>query len=538
MIKIGDLLLRDIRLGTSKITAAYIGNTKIYPNIDYVDSGIEYGNWVYADPVRTRTATPWTQDVYADGSRGPKIYGTQTTDKQTATTTQKYGDWSYTNPPTSRSRYVTPVYTYTDIVREGTPTTQSENSTKSTIYGDWVYNITTTAGSRTRTVTDRYQFTDTYKDITQANQTENGTRSIGAYTYNWAASTRTAIVTYTFTDATKTTPLTESGTVTYNPTFNVTGTPVSASGGTATFANTGTAQRLWNGSVISGQNGTFTISSLSKSATSPSDVSISELNVIFPTRGTVTGPVKNAFIIPTYSIDGKSITVTEGNSVQVSQVENLITNTTYTIDTLSANPTSVSSNGGTSIITTSGKMNKTFTSGAKEETPFTPNLSINSVQGVTLNGNIITFTSNASSSTSRSVIVTASYTGATSKTITVSQPAGIVNFTASVSFMFNQIDEEGNGNWYMNINTDPEINYEVSLKPTGGVTFSNTETGDVEPINFDNLDLSTNPNDETYRHRIDINPSPRFNYNPTSGDLQIVSKNSKYVCTDTTVYYQ
>lgn len=90
----------------------------------------------------------------------------------------------------------------------------------------------------------------------------------------------------------------------------------------------------------------------------------------------------------------------------------------------------------------------------------------------------------------------------------------------------------------MNINTDPEINYEVSLKPTGSVTFSNTETGDVEPINFDNLDLSTNPNDEIYRYRIDINPSPRFNYNPTSGDLQIVSKNSKYVCTDTTVYYQ
>lgn len=535
MIKIGDLLLKDIRLGDSKITTAYLCDTKIYPNIDYVDNGIEYGDWVYSDPVRTRTATPWTQDVYGDGSRGPKIYGTQTTDRQTATTTQEYGTWSYTNPPTSRSRSVTPVYTYTDIVRNGTATTQSENSIKSTIYGDWVYNITTDTGSRTRTVTDRYQFTDTYEDITQANQTEDGTRSVGAYTYNWADSTRTAIVTYTFTDATETTSLTESGTVTYNPTFNVTGTPVSASGGTATFANTGTAQRLWNGSVISEENGTFTISSLSKSATSPSDVSISGLNVIFPTRGIVTGPVKHAFIIPTYSIDGKSITVTEGNIVRVFQIENLITDTTYTIDTLSANPTSVSSNGGTSIITTSGKINNTFTSGAKEETPFTPNLNINSVQGVTLDGNIITFTSNASSSTSRSVIVTASYTGATSKTITVSQPAGVVSFTASISFTFDQIDDYGN--WYMNIDTDPEVNYEVSLKPMGVVTFSHIETGSVKPINLDNLDLSTNPDDEIYRYRIDINPSPGVDYNPTSGNLQIVSKNSKYVCTDTTVYY-
>lgn len=533
MIKIGDLLLRDIRLGTSKITAAYIGNTKIYPNIDYVDSGIEYGDWVYADPVRTRTATPWTQDVYADGSRGPKIYGTQTTDRETATTTQEYGIWSYTNPPTSRSRSVTPVYTYTDVVRKGTATTQSENSTKSTIYGDWVYNITTATGSRTRTVTDRYQFTDTYKDITQANQKENGTRSVGAYTYNWAASTRTAIVTYTFTDATKTTPLTESGTVTYNPTFNVTGTPVSASGGTATFANTGTAQRLWNGSVISGQNGTFTISSLSKSATSPSDVSISELNVIFPTRGTVTGPVKNAFIIPTYLIDGKSITVTEGNSVQVSQIENLITNTTYTIDTLSANPTNVSSNGGTSTITTSGTITKTFTSGAKEETPFTPNLSINSVSGITLNGNILTFTSNASSANSRSVTVTASYPNATSKTITVNQQAGIVNFTATVSFAFNMTGENS-GNWYMNIQPDPDnIINEVELEPIGNITFQ-TSDGQIKPININSGDYSTQLGD----YRIDLNPPPSNpDFEPKSGSLEIRSKNSKYVCTNTTVFW-
>lgn len=537
MIKIGDLLLKDIRLGTSKITAAYIGNTKIYPNIDHVDSGIEYGDWVYADPVRTRTATSWTQDVYADGSKGPKIYGNQTTDEEIATTTQKYEDWSYTNPPTSRSRSVTTVYTYKDIIHEGTSTTQSEDSVKSTIYGDWVYNITTTEGSRTRTVTDRYQFLDTYKDVTQANQTEEGTRSVGAYTYNWAASTRTATVTYTFTGDTKTTPLTESGTVTYNPIFNVTGTPVSASGGTATFENTGTAQRLWNGYLISDEPGTFTISSLSKSETSPSDVSINGLNVIFPTRGTAIGPVKHAFIMPTYSIDEKSITVTENNGVQVSQIENIITNTAYTIDTLSANPTSVSSNGGTSTITTSGTITKTFTSGAKEETPFTPNLSIDSVQGVTLEGNIITFTSNASSPTPRSVIVTASYTDATSKTITVSQSAGIVNFTASVSFMFNQTDEEGNGNWYMNINTQPSINHEVSLKPTGTVTFSNTETEDIKLINFDTLDLSTDPNDPIYQSRIDIDLSPKSDYEPTSGDLQIFSKNSKYVCTDTTVYY-
>lgn len=537
MIKIGDLLLKDIRLGTTKITAIYIGSTKVYPNIDHIDNGTDYGAWVYTDPTRKRIATPWTQEVYSDGSKGPKIYDTATTQTETAVTTTEYSAWTYANPPATRNRTATPVYTYTDIVRKGTAVPQSETAVKTTVYGDWVYNITTTAGSRSRTVTSRYTFTDTYKDVTETPQSENGTRSVGAYTYNWAASTRTATVTYTFTDATKTTPLTESGTVTYNPTFNVTGTPVSASGGTATFKNTGTAQRLWNGSVISEQNGTFTILSLSKSTISPSDVSISELNVIFPTRGTVIGPVKHAFIIPTYLIDEKSITVTEYNYVQVSQVENLITNTTYTIDTLSANPTSVSSNGGTSIITTSGKINKTFTSGAKEETPFTPNLSINSVQGVTLNDNIITFTSNASSPTPRSVIVTASYTGATSKTITVSQPAGIVNFKAFVSFMFNKIDEEDNGNWYMNINTSPEINYEVSLKPTGDVTFSNTETGDVKSIDFNNLDLSTNPNDEIYRYRIDINPSPRSNYNPTSGNLQIVSKNSKYVCTDTTVYY-
>lgn len=531
MIKIGDLLLKDIRLGTTKITAAYIGSTKIYPNISYVDSGIDYGDWVYADPVRTRTATPWTQDVYADGSRGPKVYGTQTTDRQTATTTQEYGTWSYTNPPTSRSRSVTPVYTYTDIVREGTPTTQSENSTKSTIYGDWVYNITTATGSRTRTVTDRYQFTDTYKDITQANQTENGTRSVGAYTYNWAASTRTATVTYTFTDANKTIPLTESGTVTYNPVFTYTNS-IPASGGSVTFPTSGTTERLWNGSVVSGQSTTVSVSSVSGTSTG---FTVNGRIITAASFGTTLSGGRSISLTVNYSVDGKSLTTitSGGTNIGINQLGNKVESSTYVIDTLSANPTTVSSNGGTSTITTSGTRTDTYSSGAIGTEAFTPNLSINSVSGITLSGNILTFTSNASSANPRSVIVTASYPNAANKTITVSQQAGVIEFTATVSFMFNQTDENS-GNWYMTINTNPEnIISEVELEPLGTIVFEKSD-GQVKPININSGDYST----ELGNNRLDLNPPPSNpDFEPKSGSLEIKSKNSKYVCTNTTVFW-
>lgn len=93
---------------------------------------------------------------------------------------------------------------------------------------------------------------------------------------------------------------------------------------------------------------------------------------------------------------------------------------------ISANPTTIAASGGTSTITTSCTRTKTpvYTSGstgtATTESA-TPTLAINGT-GFTLSGTTVTASKN--NVAARTAIVTASYSGATSKSITITQSAG------------------------------------------------------------------------------------------------------------------
>ena len=107
--------------------------------------------------------------------------------------------------------------------------------------------------------------------------------------------------------------------------------------------------------------------------------------------------------------------------------------TTSTIS-LSASTTSIGAGGGTSTITRSGTTKTTYTSGSESTSSFTPTLSIDdnaAANGFTLSGTTVTAANRGTiEGAERSCTVTASYTGATSKTVTISQAE---NKIASVS---------------------------------------------------------------------------------------------------------
>lgn len=153
---------------------------------------------------------------------------------------------------------------------------------------------------------------------------------------------------------------------------------------------------------------------------------------------TVKSRTKLGSITVTFTGEGSK---TATKSVDVYQAANSITNYEYGnwIISISANPTTISAAGGTSTITRSCTRSKTpiYTSGSKglattEST--TPTLSISGT-GFTLNGTTVTASKN--NTAQRAATVTASYSGATSKSVKITQNAG----TNGIGYM--QI--EGNG---------------------------------------------------------------------------------------------
>lgn len=70
--------------------------------------------------------------MYVNGTVGEKRYGTSYNQTETATTSYTYGAWSYSDP--TRTRTKTPVYTYSDVTRNGATTNESQTATTST---DW-----------------------------------------------------------------------------------------------------------------------------------------------------------------------------------------------------------------------------------------------------------------------------------------------------------------------------------------------------------------------------------------------------------------
>lgn len=207
---------------------------------------------------------------------------------------------------------------------------------------------------------------------------------------------------------------------------------IPASGGSAT-ATAGNGSQTWNKSATittyqytSGSTKDVTTEAAS-SGTNNVAPSIASINATASSKGTTVSSqttVKSKVV--TWSANGKSASGT----MYIYQEANAIKSYNYgswNIN-ISANPTSIPATGGTSTITASCSRSKTpvYTSGstgtATSESA-TPTLALTTNPGgFTLSGNKLTAVNNPIGA--KTATVTASYSGATSKSVSVSQAAG------------------------------------------------------------------------------------------------------------------
>lgn len=230
----------------------------------------------------------------------------------------------------------------------------------------------------------------------------------------------------------KTVKSTSGGIYTYGDVIAgiVTNGIIPASGGSAT-ATAGNGTQSWNKSATittyqydSGSTKDVTTENAS-SGTNSVPPSTSSIKATAPSKGTT---ISSQTTVKTHvfiwiangkSADGYMYIYQEANQIESYNYGN------WNI-VISANPTTIAASGGTSIITTSCMRTKTpvYTSGstgtATTESA-TPTLAISGT-GFTLSGTTVTASKN--NVAARTAIVTASYSGATSKSVTITQSAG------------------------------------------------------------------------------------------------------------------
>lgn len=198
--------------------------------------------------------------------------------------------------------------------------------------------------------------------------------------------------------------------------------PLPASGGKIQYSADGNIRTTYTSKehkdegftpIISGSADGFTVDQPSSAA----------WYITAANRGTVLGDIRS--IIVTASTSGAT-----SKSVVVYQEANAIKSYNYGSwnISISANPISLPATGGTSTITSSCTRSKTpvYTSGATGTATnenVTPTLALTTnPRGFTLSGNKLTATNNPVAA--RTAVVTASYSGATSKSVTITQSAG------------------------------------------------------------------------------------------------------------------
>lgn len=212
----------------------------------------------------------------------------------------------------------------------------------------------------------------------------------------------------------------------------ITNATIPASGGSAT-AKAGNGIQSWNKSVTittyeytSGATKDVTTEAAS-SGTNNVAPSIASINATASSKGTTVSSqttVKSQVV--TWSANGKSASGT----MYIYQEANAIKSYNYGSwnISISANPTSIPATGGTSTITASCSRSKTpvYTSGSTGTTTSesaTPTLALTTNPGgFTLSGNKLTAANNPIGA--KTATVTASYSGATSKSVSVTQAAG------------------------------------------------------------------------------------------------------------------
>lgn len=205
---------------------------------------------------------------------------------------------------------------------------------------------------------------------------------------------------------------------------------IPASGGSAT-ATAGNGSQTWNKSATittyeytSGATKDVTTEAAS-SGTANVVPNVASITATASSKGTTVSAqttVKSQAV--TWSANGKSA----NGTIYIYQAANKIESYNYGSwnIAISANPTTIAASGGTSTITASCMRTKTpvYTSGstgtATTESA-TPTLAISGT-GFTLSGTTVTASKN--NVAARTAIVTASYSGATSKSVTITQSAG------------------------------------------------------------------------------------------------------------------
>lgn len=282
----------------------------------------------------------------------------------------------------------------------------------------------------------------------------------------------------------KTVKSTSGGVYTYgNITAGIiTNATIPASGGSAT-AKAGNGSQTWNKSATvttyqytSGATKDVTTEAAS-SGTNSVAPSIASITAIASSKGTTVSAqttVKSQAV--TWSANGKSASGT----MYIYQAANSIDSYNYGSwnIAISANPTTIAASGGTSTITASCSRSKTpvYTSGstgtATSESA-TPILALTTNPGgFTLSGNKLTAVNNPIGA--KTATVTASYSGATSKSVSVTQAAG----PDGIGYM--QI--QGNG-------VDHYI-FQVGRTP-------NTRSNDVQTLSEEPVEIATETKSES-----------------------------------------
>lgn len=230
----------------------------------------------------------------------------------------------------------------------------------------------------------------------------------------------------------KTVKSTSGGIYTYGDVIagTVTNGIIPASGGSAT-AKAGNATQSWNKSATittyqydSGSTKDVTTENAS-SGTNSVPPSTTSIEASAPSKGTTISPQTT---VRTYGFIWAANGKSADGYMYIYQEANKIESYNYGSWTIaiSANPTTIAASGGTSTITASCTRTKTpvYTSGstgtATTESA-TPTLAISGT-GFTLSGTTVTASKN--NVAARTAIVTASYSGATSKSVTITQSAG------------------------------------------------------------------------------------------------------------------
>lgn len=261
--------------------------------------------------------------------------------------------------------------------------------------------------------------------------TNETTDTITIKAVNDGDSSKSAAASKSITNS-KTVKSTSGGVYTYGniTAGTITNATIPASGGSAT-AKAGNGTQNWNKSATittyeytSGATKDVTTEAAS-SGTANVVPNVASITATASSKGTTVSAqttVKSKAI--TWSANGKSASGT----IYIYQAANKIDSYNYSSwnITVSANPTTIAASGGTSTITASCMKTKTpvYTSGstgtATTESA-TPTLAISGT-GFTLSGTTVTASKN--NVAARTATVTASYSGATSKSVTITQLAG------------------------------------------------------------------------------------------------------------------